>query len=1382
MSSCKLYGDKIWNNNPAISEPSAFAPVVDENLEIIGTNGLVNHIHIMALTQDVLVTVTNGPAIVRSNDDLDQVELPALHLFAETDFTITFSLTDDLLFSGSHQELLITFSGGGNLVFMIAGGHTLTFGADGDREPAIFAVNMDQLVNSPDVRDVVFRRFPIGALPDLNDDATVLVNNGGRIVYVSTNPADSADTATIAFDASNVGRGRLILSITTEGGVLVSGRSIATLDDPIAPDVDFSLRAGGRAIFEAFNGQTDLGAYSGFAIVNNNKTLPVLYANPWCQLDVCPDGGCTADSFPGFILDQNGRITIADQTYIDYIVTATNQTPIPNIPLSILEDRTVNSVIKDRNPAALFVDGAQTATTHAQIVFEGNSAFYFRAGVDKDGGVSPTVFDPTVGDFVMSYTIDPLEQNRGLTAAGQILLDVEGTLDVIAADTDAGKAMNILSLHVTPTGGSVLIEESSTLFPRRTFARDELGRYLQYNAGNFLVNSRMNFYGVNLQHTDAIHQMFEKNFPEIQALYWGNFPQQSAPTYVGGESWLLCGGRPRPTIAFYQTNFLVHTSAALSGVDLVVPEFQPEPSGEFFDVLTPTFNDVNFIFYYNGRCIDQGTGRSLVLGSLIGSLASDLNTIVNPDAHLDVMQQHASIPMTSHLLQLDTAANNTKVTEGISGDISNQFAVNTVFLAHASNISIGTNGAEGTDINTGEPFALTSFPTLNVISNYFSFETQGGTLRQPEASMTTGEGGIFVDLNGTFGIGPSVYANIATMVTKSRNGIINLPKTRAFFNLRVGIAHWELDLSDPSQLVIVDFGESLSDYTLDWKYIVKDFCGTGTGVFIPYEFLAAEAIPCVAPAVTEANLTSLPTIHGIVDQMQIRNSRLGDPVHLLIDAGQVRELVFLQRSDSPDSITGNTTSDESGVAPIGFIVLQDDAILGLGTAHRNLDSTRAEVVLGINGVTLIANGTAQVVLNEDALINNVAHILTGTQFGVGGQQTLLITSEVDRELRIKNEGVLDLSQFSNENQVLAIGGKVKLVVEPGARIILGGGILRFTEQAQLVFQPYVEPDFAALLTVEDTDFLRAKISGGGQLIMSEDSLMQIFRGAYVGVETYLTCSPVTTMTWELQDNARLLIGDEANFGGSLQIGDTSSAGDRIDFTLRVNGQGALLNLNSQGFLGLNMGIVSKPNSAPNNWTVNTLNNVGTITIDLQEGVFKHNQILIGSDPLAGLLAIGDGPLYTFTFDNLDTEIVGGGNIVHMVNTSPATNPTVDTTDINTAGFGASIMSSRPMLADNIEKGAQPVAVTAQALFNYLKMSTFTAQIPTKLATVFQSSLGRSTVGWIFGATIRRDDIDGIIGGGGDYVAPTNSLAIGTTGLAINVSDLEPLVFEVNVGF
>lgn len=1368
LAPAALNADKFWNNNLAISEPSAFAPVVDENLDIQGLNQLNGHIHIAAVTSDVLVTVTVASEVTASD-----VGTSELHIFAGTGLRVTFSLEEDLFFRGSASDLLITFSGEGELVWQVAGDHRVIFGSEENTGGTVFVTNMSN-TNSPN--EVTFRRFPAGDLgpTEVNQNAFVEIGPRSIITFIS---ADNPTTnAFMGFNATNsvANRGRLILQLDDAAAFDIEGHiNSAALGqgfgDITLADLDLTSLTGDRTFVRIFNEQSDNSAFSGLLVINNNTVWRQLDSNPWCEPVV-------SDTHVGFVLGANGTLAIDDNSYLDYVGTVSNITVLPNTPSSIVQGRPLTSIIKDRNPSAFIVDGNSEAERpgqgiHALINLSGSAAIYFRSGVGADGVAVPFVFDPVIGDTVVSFTIDPTQQFTGPSGYGSIVFDVEGPLDVasdnLLAPTDS--ALNVLSLYVTPTGGSVLIQSTDVTFPLRTFQRAPDGELLQYQKACFMVNNRLNMIGTNLQHTDSIHDVFEDNLLA-----------QSEPTYIGGESFLLCPeseGR-RPKIVLYNSNFLVQTNAALSGVDMFVPN--GFSNGE---ESLPNISAIDL--FYNGRCIDQGTGRFLILGSTIGGLASDFNTVINRDAHLDIFQDNLDTDPQLQQLFFTTSPNNSKVTEGIvsQDDIRGQFQIETIYLAWATNISIGTNDEVGTDPLSGTTFALTTTPLAFIQGDFYSFETQGGLVNSPECSMTTGQGGIFVDKQGIFQISADRRANMGVVVTKSRNGIIDLPKNQVFFDLRVGIAHWRINLSDPNQVEIVAEGQSLSDYTLDWKNITKDYCPTDTSIFVPYEPVNTPAA-CQSPAVTEQNLVNIPVIRGTIDQMQVKNSRLGDQVHLMIDGGLVRELVFL-------------TGKASAVAPVGVIFIQNDGQLGLGTAHRNVDSDEAQVVLGINGVTLVPNGDAEVVLNEDTLINNVCHILAGPNFEPGNE--LFITSVVPRELRVKNEAFLDLTSFTDERQRLTIGGEVTLVFEPGARLLMNGGTLKITENAKVVFEPFFDAGAPAGTDLSSTDDFRVKISGSGKIQLSENSQMDIPRGAYVGIEsaglvtmtdtegiiqteTLVNCSVITSVTLFMEDAAKVFIGSDTDFGGSLQIGNvTDVEGGLVSFELIMNGLETLFDVNSQGFFGLGTGIVNKPNGAPNDWLVDGTFNVGRVATTLTQGTFKHNQIRSGTSPLAGLIAIGNGQQFGYVINNIDVDILGGGNIVQLTGSGPL-NPTVDTTDgVITTSLSAGIICSEPMFRDPSKIGPNdlPVAATPTQLFNYLKMVNYNTQ-STKLSTIAQNTVGTAVTGYVdAGVITRQQDVSQILNGLG-FADNRNSLAIGTVGLALGVINREATYYEVNV--
>ena len=72
---------------------------------------------------------------------------------------------------------------------------------------------------------------------------------------------------------------------------------------------------------------------------------------------------------------------------------------------------------------------------------------------------------------------------------------------------------------------------------------------------------------------------------------------------------------------------------------------------------------------------------------------------------------------------------------------------------------------------------------------------------------------------------------------------------------------------------------------------------------------------------------------------------------VMVDGGFIREFLFFSGCNSAD-------------APTAVIALQNEGRVGLGTTHRNVDSLGASIVLGVNGVTIIANGNGEVCLTK----------------------------------------------------------------------------------------------------------------------------------------------------------------------------------------------------------------------------------------------------------------------------------------------------------------------------------------------------------------------------------------------------------------------------------
>lgn len=1344
-----------WHNRsdtgcPGQTDPGITQDVVDQNIDVIGLNALAGGISVRALACDITITVTNGDAIITgSGNRCDGVpSAPAeLYLFADFGRTINFNLANSLLFSGSADgaiplDLLITASGNGVIRFTLGDGQSVSFTPkDAGSGGTFFMEGMSSATPG-------FVAFQNSLVHTTGSPALVIIGPKSLISFISQT-GDATASADLEFQSAGTFTEPGLKIIIQDGGAFNVNAypGDLTLPNFSIADINFFISAGTSPIvtFRNINGI----AGSLVSIINNNTQCPSdLLINPFC-IPIIRALDLPGIVSPGFVLVAPSVLTVIDQTYIGYISTATNVC----CSFDLLDACGIPEPTERlRNGSAFIVDSPDDAT-FATINLLGSSAIYFISGVDNCGSVSP---DFTVNTSVLS------------NCAGNIVLDVEGPLNVFGSSPDE-TGLEILSLQTVAKGCPVTVDSvAPATFPKRTFARQPNGDYIQYNLGAFLINNRMNLFSTSLIHTDTTHKVYEH-------FNLGNPNIASQPTYIGGDSYLFpChAGRPRPTMAFYNSDFRVHSSVASTGVDFLFPN-------------NADFNNTsNIIFYNNGFCIDRGYGRNMILGTEI--CFDDCITTTNIDSHLNVFQENAQAVPTLLTLNLLTDYNTDCITEGIPSQaaIFGQNAVQTIFLNNASNFSIGTNGAVGVD-SAGATFDLTVTANVNINGACLSFETRGGTLAFPETVGTTGEGGIFVDKLGAFRLLNRRLASFGTMVTKSRGGIVFLPSNQAFFEPEVGIAEWQPDLADPLQRLLVDSGEHLSDYTFDWGAARKPYCCndlvTSTACFIPYD-IEELPFPCNCPAVTQNNLFDLPTVKGEVEQFQVLRSRMCDTIHLLVDGGFIRELVFL-----PDLNTAG--------GPFGFIVIQNDGLVGLGSTHKDVDALFSSIVLGVNGVMLVPNGNANVELNEDIIINNVCHILSGTAFGQNGNvNTLAISSTTPKELRIKSTGVLDLSQFTLPGQIFEITGQVKLVCEPGARIVLGGGTFILSGQSQWFLEPEFDTQVQALpgVNVNSTDDIRVKLSGTGTINMIEGSSMFIPVNAFFGVETYLPCSTVTDINWILNDQASIQIGNAEQPGGSFQVGDTSSGIilRSINFLLELSGQGALFNLNRQGFFGLSAGIVKKnPNENPNMWTVSCLSNVSTCSIIVAGpvgvtrtagGTFSHNQIASGDQEEASLFAIGSEGDYFFLFNPANSVILGGGNLVKINCTQleegeiipVSVVPTVTTfAGVHTNGFVQSgIMSGKLLLQDRAKAG--PVSSTPQGLFNFLNTIDNFSQFSPK-ANIGNNALNEYTLGYVVGTTINRPNLTEIRGTSGTNVAnSTHSLQIG----AVNLT-LDPVSFGV----
>lgn len=1301
--------------------------------------------------------------------------------------TITVVMNFNLTFrgspSGAPADLLFIVRGQGEVVFQMDGGETLTLTANPTTGGRVQMYR--QLINAAGLNQMTFTRNP--ADPSPNSDVTVVVEKGSLLSYISlfAQPTASVlDHAVIRWNTTNAaGSGRMLLTIGALGAVIVRARLLDTgALCPTLANIHPETPAGFDASFTVVNNNA---AFSGSLLVqNNNNTLGEFIWDPWGNLGVRtnPPFGSFDGVQWGFIVGSYGNLNVNAASYFDYVSLTSTQCPVVP-PLT-------SSQVKARNPSALFTDGQPDPTFLApHINIAANAGVFFRSGVDNQG----RIVNPWDGSD-SSFTIDPTQRTPG---AGFPVFDIEGPLVIQGANSGGVQrsGIELLSLEVDPTGGSLFVGDGQTIFPLRTFATETMTdpctgidavRYVSYNNACFLNNGRVDLQDVSIIHTDQNHYVFENN------------DTASEPAYIGGESWLLFPCMAKPKWAFYNSVFNVQTSVALTGVDLLVPNGS--------DDLTPCGSNLSmFLFYQNGKAVDHGNGRNMILGTFIGSTACDGCTVLNKDAQLDVMQDQACDVQPAGLqeLQLGNGVNDHTIIEaipttGIDPVLLTQYSIQTIYLGNNSNISVGTQGTFGTTMSvttqTQSTFPLTTFPVLTINGNFFSFETRGGENGLPATSNVTGQGGIFVDTNGTFQVGSLVCGyrtNIGAMVTKSSNGVIDLPVNRVFLDPTIGIATWNINLNDPAQWVIVPNGVEYAEYNLNWMFTTKDY-----NLFMPY-YLTDCYNPCVCPPVIPMNVTAIPTVEGVVQQFNVQGSRIGDPIHLKVNGGTIQELVMLVGFNSAE-------------APVAVLVLENSAEVGLGSTHRNVDSLRASVQLGVNGINIIMNGNkATIELNEDVIINNICSILPGPD--ITPDAVLQFTSDCCNTLRVTKDGILDLSGFTT-GQVVEFIGNVKVVFEPGSTIIYGtaegaGPTLRFAEQSTCLFEPSVNLNGIFNQDLTGTDTLRVVFTGIGILEFADCSRADLPRDAFVGVESIVPCQIFgADIRLHITDSAAFYIGetDCRVPGGVFQVGNTIPLGDGTDplitFSLILDGPQAKFEIGPQGFLGLGVGVVNKPASGHDNWLVQQTGNLQRVTLDLQNGIFRHAQLYAGADDRSALIALGDsvngGPNpFDFNSDPLpgtvptkysgpllsNTNVLGGGNLIAALSAGLGAPfaPVVDSANgnIGSGQYLAGILASTPIIQTpkfQLATAAETqLLLRAQSVLDIAPTTNRGVAAPSDLLN--QVRVGYvDTAGLLTDGVIARTEVRNIIGKTPQTSVQQHSLQLGTVQVSLEPTSIAPV--------
>ncbi len=464
-----------------------------------------------------------------------------------------------------------------------------------------------------------------------------------------------------------------------------------------------------------------------------------------------------------------------------------------------------------------------------------------------------------------------------------------------------------------------------------------------------------------------------------------------------------------------------------------------------------------------------------------------------------------------------------------------------------------------------------------------------------------------------------------------------------------------------------------------------------------------------------------------VDQLTISGATSANPFRFYMtgsDSGisQIREIA----SVSSDTLV-------PGEGDYAKIFMDKGARLGLGTRHWNKESLGSWSRIGLSQVTLHPNGDCKIDVNSDLLVFDPQPIIPTENFGsqyedkvnnviVSPEHRITFYAQDSKEIRVPAGKELDLSAFGHAKELtgaeitgsatpkplppftqqIATGGRVRLIFEPGSTLrfpdlgdvntspddVAKMPVLYINEESELIFEAIDDlgnkPDWSS---IEQTERAKIRILGCGQIWINKNARMRINNGAIVAVEADEK-TPNTNITVSLQRESLLGIGDDLNPGGTLQIGNpVNIPGTNIDFTLRLNGEGAQVIIGREGFLGFGVGTVDRDSSKVNNWTLSPLFNVRDVVIRNISGVISHNRIFDGDDREGSLMAIGPvGGQYRIELGESGAVVKGGGNLVY-VHPNPSAVP-----------FGLSIKSTAEnLVGDSIDNGRYTLLAPSVAM-------------------------------------------------------------------------------------
>lgn len=425
-----------------------------------------------------------------------------------------------------------------------------------------------------------------------------------------------------------------------------------------------------------------------------------------------------------------------------------------------------------------------------------------------------------------------------------------------------------------------------------------------------------------------------------------------------------------------------------------------------------------------------------------------------------------------------------------------------------------------------------------------------------------------------------------------------------------------------------------------------------------------------------------------VNQLRVAGATVASPFHLYVtgDAagtlgiGRIYEIVS-------DYFINNGTYDSwaAGAGQHGCIFMDNGGRIGLGARNWNQFSNAAWNLLGKQYVTLYPNGNCVVDLNDDIIVTDNQAIIPTVNFGSDVTDArITFYSQDTHEIRIPSGIELDLSAFgqptnfdvdeSRNSQKIELGGRVRMVFEAGSvlrfptlsgRNISQAPVLYLNDQSELVFEGTKQINKPSIQYQD----LVTKIVGYGQIWVNKNASIKVFNEGLVSVATD-ALTPKTSVAISLARAGQFLIGDDNNAGGSFYVGNLSNVtynnnlDTTITFSLIINGPQAQARIGRNAFLGLGVGIVDQTAGNINGYTVKSLYNVDTVTLNVLQGSFIHNELYDGSTPNGSVLAVG--PVnhgYFFSLgagilqnQGLKAYVLGGGNILYGSSTRGTTVP------------------------------------------------------------------------------------------------------------------------------